>query len=56
MCRYMDADNYYSLTIANDGYGEILKYVGGEVICCTGEMQLAAFDASSNQFDCQLHW
>ncbi len=48
MCRYMDADNYYSLTIANDGYVEILKYVGGEAELLYGEMQLAAFDADLN--------
>jgi hypothetical protein len=48
MCRYTDADNYYSLTIANDGYVEILKYVGGEAELLYGEMQLAAFDANLN--------
>ena len=48
MCRYIDADNYYSLTIANDGYVEILKYVGGESELLYGEMHLAAFDANLN--------
>ena len=48
MCRYVDADNYYSLTIANDGYVEILKYVGGEAELLYGEMQLANFDANVN--------
>lgn len=48
MCRYIDADNYYSLTIANDGYVEILKYIGGEADLLYGEMQLAAFDANLN--------
>jgi len=48
MCRYTDADNFYSLSIANDGYVEILKYVGGEAELLYGEMQLAAFDANLN--------
>ncbi|HPS32327.1 MAG TPA: hypothetical protein PKW57_02395 [Anaerolineaceae bacterium] len=48
MCRYVDEDNYYSLTIANDGYVEILKYVGGEAELLYGEMQLAGFDENLN--------
>ncbi len=48
MCRYTDANNFYSISIANDGYVEILKYVGGESELLYGEMQLAAFDANLN--------
>ena len=48
MCRYQDADNFYSVSIANDGYVEILKYVGGEATLLYGEMEPLVLEAGPN--------
>lgn len=48
MCRYTDDQNFYAMTIGNDGWVEILKVFNGEQIQLFGEFFTSEIDPVSN--------
>ncbi len=49
MCRYADDENFYMLTVGNDGWVEIMKVYQGEQTSLFGEFIDAMVDPVSNQ-------
>jgi len=48
ICRYVDLDNFYMLTVGNDGWVEILKVYQGEQTALSGEYINDIVDPVSN--------
>ena len=48
ICRYVDFDNFYMLTVGNDGWVEILKFYQGVQTALSGEYMNDIVDPVSN--------
>ncbi len=48
ICRYVDDDNFYMLTVGNDGWVEIMKVIQGEQTSLFGEFMDALVDPVNN--------
>ncbi len=48
LCRYVDADNHYGLTISGDGFVSIFERVAGEIESLYGEFSEGVIDPTVN--------